>query len=40
MEYEEHQKHEMIAKMLAYLVLPLVSAMFIAIVVVLIYLFC
>jgi hypothetical protein len=40
MEYEEHQKHEMIAKMLAFLVLPFVSFMFLAIVVILIYLFC
>lgn len=40
MEYEEHQKHEVIAKMLAYLVLPIVSAMFIATIAILIYLFC
>jgi hypothetical protein len=40
MEYEEHQKHEIIAKMLAYLVLPLVSTMFIAMIIILIYLFC
>lgn len=39
MEYEEHQKHEMLAKLLAYLVLPVLIFMFIA-TVVLIYSLC
>jgi len=37
MEYEEHQKHEVLAKMLCYLVLPFLSLMFIIIIAILIY---
>ncbi|WP_262915820.1 hypothetical protein [Chitinophaga filiformis] len=37
MEYEEHQKHEVLAKMLGYLVLPFLSFMFIVIIAILIY---
>jgi hypothetical protein len=33
MEYEEHQKHKMLARLLAYLVLPVLLFMFIATVV-------
>lgn len=33
MEYEEHQKHQTLAKLLAYLVLPVLIFMFIATVV-------
>lgn len=39
MEYEEHQKHEILAKLLAYLVLPFLIFMLIA-TVVLIYSLC
>ncbi|SDG38289.1 hypothetical protein SAMN04488121_10470 [Chitinophaga filiformis] len=37
MEYEEHQKHEILARMLCYLVLPFLSFLFIAIIAILIY---